>query len=87
MRNMFPQIPLAGIYDDVCSAMENNKSDFIQILEENIDFHLIKFFCEDGNDSCSVVLIHLYYTIYNRSSPFLMAYNINLSMFKAHFLC
>jgi hypothetical protein len=38
---MFPQIPLAGIYDDVCSAMGNNKSDFIQMLEENIDFSLL----------------------------------------------
>ena len=40
------------------------------MLEVNIDFHLIKYFCENGNDSCSVVLIHLYYTIFNRSSLF-----------------
>jgi hypothetical protein len=36
MRNKSVQMSLYDIYDDVCHAMENNKSEFIQLLEEHI---------------------------------------------------
>ena len=38
MVKPYAQPTLAGIYDDVSSALENNKPEFIQLLEEHIDF-------------------------------------------------
>ena len=38
MRNHYAQIPLADIYADVSAALEENKPEFLRMLEEHIDF-------------------------------------------------
>jgi len=38
MRNIYSQMPLAGIYDDVTSAFEKDKPMFLQMLDDYIDF-------------------------------------------------
>jgi len=41
MRNCYSQIPIEGIYEDVTSSFEKDKPEFLQMIEDYIDFETL----------------------------------------------